>query len=136
MRLSCRGHLTRTGGRDGAETHGEERRERGIGEQGQNSPIDLQANVPTRRLKRPSRASDAPRFVVARSANRICWHIWNRICGITATLTCRAFAHKSLARGPVDRREGILVDYAQMSRNYEYAWRFYFGFTPERESAC
>jgi hypothetical protein len=66
MRLSCRGHLTRTGGRDGAETHGEDRRERGIGEQGQNSPIDLQANVPTRRLKRLRRASDAPRFVVAR----------------------------------------------------------------------
>ena len=68
VRLSCRGHLTRTGGRDGAETHGEDWRERGIGEQGQNSPIDLQANVPTRRLKRPSRASDAPRFVVARDS--------------------------------------------------------------------
>ena len=31
MRLSCRGHLTRTVGRDGAETHGEDQREWGIG---------------------------------------------------------------------------------------------------------
>ena len=30
------------------------------------------------------------------SANRICWHIWNRICEIAATLTYRAFVHKSL----------------------------------------
>ena len=37
-----------------------------------------------------------PRFVVARSANPICRHIWNSICGIAAMLTNRVFAHKSL----------------------------------------
>ena len=36
-----------------------------------------------------------PRFVVARSANPICRHIWNSICGIAAMLTNRVFAHKS-----------------------------------------
>ena len=29
-------------------------------------------------------------------ANRICWHIWNRICGIAMMLTFRALVHKSL----------------------------------------
>ena len=37
-----------------------------------------------------------PRFVVARSANPICRHIWNSICGIAAMLTNRVFVHKSL----------------------------------------
>ena len=32
-----------------------------------------------------------PRFVVARSANPICRHIWNSICGIAAMLTNRVF---------------------------------------------
>ena len=36
-----------------------------------------------------------PSFVVARSANPICRHIWNSICGIAAMLTNRVFAHKS-----------------------------------------
>ena len=36
-----------------------------------------------------------PHFVVARSANPICRHIWNSICGIAAMLTNRVFAHKS-----------------------------------------
>ena len=30
------------------------------------------------------------------SANRICWHIWNSICGIAAMPTCRASVHKNL----------------------------------------
>ena len=31
------------------------------------------------------------------SANRICWHIWNRICAIAAMLPCRVLVHKSPA---------------------------------------
>ena len=44
-----------------------------------------------------------PRFVVARSANPICRHIWNSICGIAAMLTNRVFVHKSLGT-PMRRR--------------------------------
>ena len=41
--------------------------------------------------------SEAGVFVVARSANRICQHIWNRICVIAAMLAYRVFVHKSPA---------------------------------------
>ena len=43
-----------------------------------------------------------PRFVVARSANPICRHIWNSICGIAAMLTNRVFVHKSLGTPDYD----------------------------------
>ena len=48
-----------------------------------------------------------PRFVVARSANPICRHIWNSICGIAAMLTNRVFVHKSLAQDPNDSKSQI-----------------------------
>jgi hypothetical protein len=68
-RFSCRGHLTRTEGRDGASPPREGRSDRKGKEQSEECERDLQASEATRRLKRRSRASDAPRFVVARSAN-------------------------------------------------------------------
>ncbi len=68
-RFSCRGHLTRTEGRDGASPPREGRSDRKGKEQSEECERDLQASEATRRLQRPSRASDAPRFVVARSAN-------------------------------------------------------------------
>jgi hypothetical protein len=67
-RFSCRGHLTRTEGRDGASPPREGRSDRKGKEQSEECERDLQASEATRRLKRRSRASDAPRFVVARSA--------------------------------------------------------------------
>ena len=68
-RFSCRGHLTRTEGRDGASPPREGRSDRKGKEQSEECERDLQASEATRRLKRRSRASDVPRFVVARSAN-------------------------------------------------------------------
>ena len=49
-----------------------------------------------------------PRFVVARSANPICRHIWNSICGIATMLTNRVFVHKSLGT-PIKRGRGKWV---------------------------
>lgn len=46
-----------------------------------------------------------PRFVVARSANPICRHIWNSICGIAAMLTNRVFVHKSLGTPVLSKSE-------------------------------
>ena len=66
---SCRGHQTQTEGRGGTETTCEGRLSElvscvwgGVEE----LASGLQATAATRRLTRPSRASDAPRFVVAR----------------------------------------------------------------------
>ena len=64
--LSCRGHLTQTEGRADAVTAGEGRPSRAIPITPTEPPRDLQATSSTRRLKRRNRASDAPRFVVAR----------------------------------------------------------------------
>ena len=68
-RHSCRGHQTQTEGRGGTETTCEGR----LGEWVscvwggvEELASGLQATAATRRLTRPSRASDAPRFVVAR----------------------------------------------------------------------
>ena len=61
-----------------------------------------------------------PRFVVARSANPICRHIWNSICGIAAMLTNRVFAHKSPGtpklKYPLAHSEGFLIYYTQFSQ--------------------
>ena len=50
--LSCRGNLTRTEGRDGAETTGEGRQIRAISVKSKEPHCDLQATASTRRLKR------------------------------------------------------------------------------------
>jgi len=104
-RFSCRGHLTQTEGRDDAATTGEGRLCRAV-----HVKVDGNHHAtfkPRRRrvvLSGVSRASDAPRFVVARSANPICRHIWNSICGIAAMLTNRVFAHKSLGTPEIKGR--------------------------------
>ena len=59
-----------------------------------------------RAIRRP------PRFVVARSAKRICWHIWNRICEIAAMLTFRALEHKSIGECFGDSPYETLVKWA------------------------
>ena len=69
-RFSCRGHLTRTEGRDDASPPREGRSDRKGKEQSEECERDLKASEATRRLKRRSRASDVPRFVVARSECR------------------------------------------------------------------
>ena len=67
--------------------------------------------------------SGEARFVVARSANPICRHIWNSICGIAAMLTNRVFAHKSpgtpLCAISRSRRLQVAAFYGRISANAE-----------------
>ena len=63
---------------------------------------DATQPIAHRAIRRP------PRFVVARSAKRICGHIWNRICGIAAMLTFRTLEHKSLG-APNERQIAQLL---------------------------
>ena len=91
--LSCRGHLAQTEGRAGAETAGEGRPSRAIPIKPTEPPCDLQATSSTRRLKRRSRASDAPRFVVARQR----MHLYDNICVTRKCWQYTVSLHKSLA---------------------------------------
>ena len=90
--LSCRGHLAQTEGRAGAETAGEGRPSRAIPIKPTEPPCDLQATSSTRRLKRRSRASDAPRFVVARQR----MHLYDNICVMRKCWRFAVSLHKSL----------------------------------------
>ena len=75
-RHSCRGHPTRTEGLEGAETHGEGRCHQSSSSLQIYRQFDLQDNAAMRLLKRRNRASDAPRFVVARQR----MHLYANIC--------------------------------------------------------
>ena len=98
-RHSCRGHQTQTEGRGGTETTCEGR----LGEWVScvwGEWRSWQAAFKQRRLRAVSRGQAARlmrRVSWSRvSANRICWHIWNCICGIAARMVFRAPAHKNL----------------------------------------
>ena len=91
--LSCRGHLTQTEGRACAETAGEGRPSRAIPIKTTEPPRDLHATSSTRRLKRRNRASDAPRFVVARQR----MHLYDNICVAHKCWQYTVSLHKSLA---------------------------------------
>ena len=94
--------LPRTEGWNGAAAFDEGRWRRNVKWKPNRLQSALQVKTATRHSSGRTPLGKPPRFVVARSANPICRHIWNSICGIAAMLTNRVFVHKSLGTPPAN----------------------------------